>query len=77
MRTETDIRRYQKTLVNFRKMAKATIANAPTGSTEFTEAIKVFLRCDAAIQITNWILEVDDTMDFGPPPTITQREIGK
>jgi hypothetical protein len=73
MRTQADIQRYQKTLVNYRSMAKTTIANALPSSKEYTEAIKVFLRCDGAIEAMNWVLEEGLEMSFGPPPIVTKR----
>jgi hypothetical protein len=73
MRTETEIRRYQKTLARYRDTAKATIASAQSGSGEYTEAIKVFLRCDGAIEILNWVLELEAGPDFSRQPTIAQR----
>jgi hypothetical protein len=73
MRTETEIRRYQKTLVSYRDGAKATIASAQSGSTEYTEAIKVFLRCDGAIEILNWVMELG-AGDFSISPTMAQRK---
>ena len=72
MRTETEIRRYQKTLVGYRDGAKATIARAQSGSIEYTEAIKVFLRCDGAIEILNWVMELG-AGDFSISPTMAQR----
>jgi hypothetical protein len=50
MRTDNEILRYQKTLALYRDQAKATIAIAQPNSAEFTEAIKVFLRCDGAVE---------------------------
>jgi hypothetical protein len=73
MRTETEIRRYQKTLVNYRDGAKTTIANAQSGSTEYTEAIKVFLRCDGAIEILNWVMELE-AGDFSISPIMAQKQ---
>ena len=76
MRTQADIQRFQKTLASYRSMAKTTIANAPSGSKAYTEAIKVFLRCDGAIEAMNWILDVGEVTSFGPPPIVTQRQKG-
>jgi hypothetical protein len=73
MRNPADIRSYQKTLVNYRSMAKTTIANALPSSKEYTEAIKVFLRCDGAIEVLSWVLEEGLEMNFGPPPIVTGR----
>jgi len=73
MRTETEIRRYQKTLVSYRDSAKTTIASAQSGSTEYTEAIKVFLRCDGAVEILNWVMELG-AGDFSISPTMAQRQ---
>jgi hypothetical protein len=74
MRTQADIQRYQKTLVSYRNMAKTTIANAQSGSEAYTEAIKVFLRCDGAVEALNWVMDVGEVAGFGPPPIITQRQ---
>jgi hypothetical protein len=73
MRTETEIRRYQKTLAGYRDAAKAQIASAPSGSNDYTEAIKVFLRCDGAIEILNWVMDLEAGPDFSLPTTIAQR----
>jgi hypothetical protein len=73
MRTETEIARYQKTLAQFRDNAKATIASAQPGSDAYTEAIKVFLRCDGAIEILNWVMDLGSG-DFSVSPTMAQRE---
>jgi hypothetical protein len=76
MRTEIEIFRYQETLAHHRERAKQTIASTQPGSEEYAEAIKLFLRCDGAIQILNWVLELHDE-SFNLPPTIAQREVGK
>ncbi|HET9223023.1 MAG TPA: hypothetical protein VFO07_10990 [Roseiflexaceae bacterium] len=73
MRTETEIRRYQKTLVSYRDSAKTTIASAQSGSAEYTEAIKVFLRCDGAIEILNWVMELAAS-DFSISPAMAQSQ---
>jgi hypothetical protein len=73
MRTETEIRRYQKTLVSYRDGAKTTIASAPPNSTEYTEAIKVFLRCDGAVEILNWVMDLE-TGDFSTSPAMAQKQ---
>jgi hypothetical protein len=75
MRTETEIYRYRETLAHHREKAKQTIASAETESDERGEAIKLFLRCDGAIQILNWVLELHDE-GFNLPPIIEQREMG-
>ena len=69
MRTETEISRYQKMLATYRERAKATIASAQSGSGEYTEAIKVFLRCDGAIECLNWVMELG-AGDFSTSPTV-------
>ena len=73
MRTDSEIRRYQKILVGYRDGAKATIASAQSGSDEYSEAIKVFLRCDGAIEILNWVMELG-AGDFSRTPATAQRE---
>jgi hypothetical protein len=75
MRTESEISRYQKTLAQYRDRAKATIASAQSGSEAYTEAIKVFLRCDGAIEILNWVMELE-VSDFSLSPILAQREKG-
>jgi hypothetical protein len=67
MRTDTEISRYQKTLATYRDNAKATIASAQPNSKEYTEAIKVFLRCDGAIEAMNWVMELG-AGDFSASP---------
>ena len=73
MRTATEISRYQKTLAQFRDNAKATIASAQPSSEAYTEAIKVFLRCDGAIEIMNWVLGLGSG-DFSVSPATAQRD---
>jgi hypothetical protein len=73
MRTDTEISRYQKILAQYRDNAKATIATAHSGSEAYTEAIKVFLRCDGAIEALNWVMELG-AGDFSVSPTIAQRQ---
>jgi len=75
MRTEAEIYRYQQTLAYYREMAKETIASAEAGSDERGKAVKLFYRCDGAIQILNWILEVEDA-GFSLPPIFAERERG-
>jgi hypothetical protein len=75
MRTDGEIIRYQKMLGQYRDKAKATIATAQSSSAEYTEAIKVFLRCDGAIEALNWVMELG-AGDFSVAPTIVQREKG-
>jgi hypothetical protein len=72
MRTDTEMTRYQKILAVYRNTAKATIASAELGSEAYTEAIKVFLRCDGAIEAMNWVMELG-AGDFSVSPTIAQR----
>jgi hypothetical protein len=73
MRTETEISRYQKTLAIYRDRAKATIASAKPNSGEYTEAIKVFLRCDGAIEILNWVMDLG-VGDFSVTPTGARKD---
>jgi|RhiMetdeSRZDD1v2_1073273.scaffolds.fasta_scaffold317960_2 hypothetical protein len=73
MRTETEISRYQKTLAQVRDNAKATIASMQPNSEAYTEAIKVFLRCDGAIEIMNWVMGLGSG-DFSVSPAMAQRE---
>jgi hypothetical protein len=75
MRTDAEISRYQKTLIQYRDQAKATIAIAQPNSAEFTEAIKVFLRCDGAVDAMNWVLGLE-TGDFSVTPAGAQRRKG-
>jgi hypothetical protein len=75
MRTEAEISRYQKTLARYRDGAKAQIASTQSGSEAYTEAIKVFLRCDGAIEILNWVMEIETRLDFSLP-TVAQRHKG-
>jgi hypothetical protein len=72
MRSDTEIARYQKSLIQYRDQAKATIAVAQPNSPEFTEAIKVFLRCDGAVEAMNWVLGLD-VGDFSVTPAGAQR----
>jgi hypothetical protein len=76
MRAETEIYRYGETLTYYREMARQTIANAEIGGDARGKAIKLFYRCDGAIQIINWVLELEANTGFNLPPTIEQREIG-
>ena len=73
MRTEFEIIRYQKILAGYREKAKATIASAQPSSREYTEAIKVFLRCDGAIEILNWVMDLG-AGDFNISPTTAQKQ---
>jgi hypothetical protein len=75
MRTEPEIYRYQKILAQYRDKAKATIASAQPNSDEYTEAIKVFLRCDGAIEALNWVMDLG-AGDFSISPTLAQRKTG-
>jgi hypothetical protein len=75
MRTEPEIYRYQKILAQYRDKAKATIASAQPNSDEYTEAIKVFLRCDGAIEALNWVMDLGAS-DFSISPTLAQRKMG-
>jgi hypothetical protein len=75
MRSDNEILRYQKTLALYRDQAKATIAIAQPNSAEFTEAIKVFLRCDGAVEAMNWVLGLD-VGDFSVTPEGAQRRKG-
>jgi hypothetical protein len=68
MRTETEIIRYQIILGGYREKARTTIASAQQGSDERGKAIKLFLRCDGAIQILNWVLELQADTGFNLPP---------
>jgi hypothetical protein len=73
MRSDHEISRYQKTLALYRENAKATIASAQPNSEEYTEAIKVFLRCDGAIEAMNWVMELG-AGDFSVSPAMAQRQ---
>jgi len=75
MRTDKEISNYQKTLVGYREKAKATIASVPPNSEAYTEAIKVFLRCDGAIEILNWVME-RGSADFSISPSFAQKTRG-
>jgi hypothetical protein len=75
MRTDGEISRYQKMLGQYRDKAKATIASVQPNSEEYTEAIKVFLRCDGAIEALNWVMDLG-AGDFSISPTLAQREKG-
>ncbi len=68
MRAENDIFIYQETLEYYRNKAKATVASAVSGSDEYVEAIKLFYRCDGAIQILNWVLGLEADTAFNLPP---------
>ena len=72
MRTDSEISRYQKLLAGYRDTAKATIASAQSGSEAYTEAIKVFLRCDGAIEALNWAMDLG-AGDFSVSPAMAQR----
>lgn len=72
MRPEDDVYLYQDTLVHYRDKAKATVEAGQPGSEEHTEAVKMFYRCDGAIQILNWVLENEANTVFNLPP-IAQR----
>jgi hypothetical protein len=72
MRTDTEISRYQKLLATYRDTAKTTIASAQSGSGAYTEAIKIFLRCDGAIEALNWAMELG-AGDFSVSPAMAQR----
>lgn len=73
MRTDSEISRYQKLLAGYREKAKATIASAQSGSEAYTEAIKVFLRCDGAIEALNWVMDVG-AGDFSVSLTRAQKQ---
>jgi hypothetical protein len=75
MRTETDIHRYRETLAHYREKAKQTIASAEAGSNERGEAVKLFFRCDGAVQILGWVLRLENDTSFNLPPIIEQREM--
>jgi hypothetical protein len=75
MRSDIEISRYQKMLMQYRDQAKATIAISQPNSPEFTEAIKVFLRCDGAVEAMNWVLGLD-VGDFSITPQGAQRRKG-
>ena len=75
MRSDSEISRYQKILAQYRDTAKATIANAEQNSPEYTEAIKVFLRCDGAIEALNWVMELG-AGDFSVTPAFGQKKKG-
>jgi hypothetical protein len=72
MRSDAEISRYQKLLAQYRDKAKATIASAQSGSEAYTEAIKVFLRCDGAIEALNWAMDLG-VGDFSVSPAMAQR----
>jgi hypothetical protein len=72
MRTNSETSRYQKLLAGYRDTAKATIASAQSGSEAYTEAIKVYLRCDGAIEALNWAMDVG-VGDFSVSPAMAQR----
>ena len=73
MRTDTEISRYQKILATYRDTAKATIGSAQSGSEAYTEAIKVFLRCDGAIEALNWVMDLGAS-DFSGSSPIAQKQ---
>jgi hypothetical protein len=75
MRADSEIIRYQKTLAQYRDKAKATIASAQPNSEEYTEAIKVFLRCDGAIEALNWVMDLG-VGDFSISPSMVQKKTG-
>jgi hypothetical protein len=68
MRTEADLHRYQETLEHYRADAKATIASAEPSSDERGDAIRLFYRCDGAIQMLNWVMELEAGTGFNLPP---------
>jgi hypothetical protein len=72
MRTNIEISRYQKLLAGYRESAKATIASAQSGSEAYTEAIKVFLRCDGAIEALNWVMDLG-AGDFSVSPSVARK----
>jgi hypothetical protein len=72
MRTNTEISRYQKLLAGYRETAKTTIASAQSGSEAYTEAIKVFLRCDGAIEALNWVMDLG-AGDFSASPSVARK----
>ena len=72
MRTNIEISRYQKLLAGYRESAKATIASAQSGSEAYTEAIKVFLRCDGAIEALNWVMDLG-AGDFSVTPSAARK----
>jgi hypothetical protein len=73
MRSDTEISRYQKILAQYRETAKTVIASAEPNSAEYTEAIKVFLRCDGAIEALNWVMELG-AGDFSVTASFLQRK---
>jgi hypothetical protein len=73
MRSEIETQRYQKVLAQYRDKAKATIATTPPNSEAYTEAIKVFLRCDGAIEALNWTMDIG-VGDFSVSPGFLQRQ---
>ena len=75
MRSDGEISRYQKMLAQYRDNAKATIASAQPNSAEYTEAIKVFLRCDGGIEALNWVMELG-AGDFSVSPAFAKKESG-
>ena len=75
MRTDSEITRYQKIIAQYRDKAKATITSVQPNSVEYTEAIKVFLRCDGAIDALNWVMDLG-AGDFSVTPSFSQRDKG-
>ena len=75
MRTDSEIFRYQRIIAQYRDKAKAAIASVPPNSAEYTEAIKVFLRCDGAIEALNWVMELG-AADFSVTASFLQRDKG-
>jgi hypothetical protein len=76
MRTEAEIYRYRETIAHHREKARQTIASAEAGSDERGEAIKLFFRCDGAVQILGWVLGMEAGTDFNLPPNIEPRRMG-
>jgi hypothetical protein len=73
MRTDSELSRYQKTLVQYRADAKVTIASTEPGSDERGDAIRLLYRCDGAIAVLDWVLE--KAVDVDISPTLIQREV--
>jgi hypothetical protein len=72
MRTETEVYRYEETLVHYREKARQTVATAQQGSDEYTVAIRQFLRLDGAIHVLRWIRRSEDMGSL--PPIIEQNQ---
>jgi hypothetical protein len=68
IKPENDLFIYQETLEYYRNRAKVTITSTMAGSNEYAEAIKLFYRCDGAIQILNWVLGLEADTAFNLPP---------